>query len=417
MKPYKVSTTRAYKAVTVVSPMMLGDETKDQDRARWYEPGQIACVCDGVTSSPDAAQAAELISSLIPVVFNGSIHEKLAMQCELLMALRQEAMENGVIFLPGNIPPAMQDMLLKVVQEKKANSFQTTMVAARFISDEKMVLADVIIFGDSAFFAFSPEGQLLTSSLTFPYDSQNHENYSPVQSSPSSITKKISFGPGDEILVRIEGHLSDSLHLAELAGIRTEHTHNWLVCTAVDSCCGEGQDLDENLSDLQALSLKVGDRLLVPKYLYGTQLTSKDQQYRTLRYSSTLRPILSKESSSSINCFNTNGPTTKVLPDHFYRGCFDSFQDRFPPQSHFILCSDGFYGGFSHWQQVWTWLQENAAGLNDKNEREAILKKLHHDLHVRSGDDDISFVWVQPKTPGIDHSGIQGGDNSCQQKL
>jgi len=392
--------------------MMLGDETKDQDRARWFEPGQIACVCDGVTSSPNSAQAAEMVSSFIPVVFNGNSHDKLAVQCELLMALRGESQQSDVTPLPGNMSAAMQDMLRKVVREKQASSFQTTMIAAKFTADHNMVLADVRKFGDSAFFACSSQGQLLTSSLTFPYDAQSQAKSSGLPAGPFG-RKTMSFGPGDEILVRIEGPLLDSLALAERAGIKAEHATNWLVCAAIDSCRSNEPAADEKLSDLQTLSLDLGDRLLVPKYLYGTQLTSQGHRYRVLRYSSTVRPVLSRNPLASMNTFSKAGSTTRVLPDHFYRGSFDSFKDRFPPRTHFILCSDGFYGSFCDWQQLWTWLRDNAPSLNHKDERDPILKKLHHDLHTRGGDDDISFVWVQPGTPDRAQSDREGGDNVC----
>lgn len=170
----------------------------------------------------------------------------------------------------------------------------------------------------------------------------------------------------------------------------------------------------ENLLELQVLSLKPTDRLLVPTYLYGTQLTCQGRQYRVLRYSSAIRPILATESLASIVSFNKHGSSTMVLPDHFYCDCFDSFQDSFPLQTHFILCSDGFYSCFSDWQQLWIWLQENATGLNDNNQREAILEQLHANLHAKSSDDDISFVWVQPNIQT--QTKTEGGDELCQQK-
>ena len=46
MTPNDISTITGYTALTVVSPLMYGDDRKDQDRALWYGPGQIACVCD-----------------------------------------------------------------------------------------------------------------------------------------------------------------------------------------------------------------------------------------------------------------------------------------------------------------------------------------------------------------------------------
>jgi serine/threonine protein phosphatase PrpC len=412
-----VPTIRAYKALIIVSPMLFGDDKKDQDRARWSEPGQIACICDGVSSSPESAVAAELVTSFIPAVFTGDFHDRLTMLCDLLMALREEFQANNTIIFPDNVPKAMQDMLYRIVQRKKATSFQTTIVAAKFVSEENKVVANVFKCGDSEFFAFSPQGQLLTSSLAFPSSRQNDKDAPSTESGTSLMPKKISFGPGDEILVRIEGQLSEYWGIAKQAGIKAEHIQNWLVCAPLDSCRAGNNSHLENLLDLHTLSLKPSDRLLVPKYLYGTQLTSQDGQYRVLRYSSTIRPVFATGSFASIDSFNHRGSATMVLPDHFYCGSYDSFQDTFPPQTSFILCSDGFYGGFSDWQQLWTWLQVNASGLNRDSDRQAILEQLHTYLHNRGGDDDISFVWIQPNISNPAESSPKGADNLCQQKL
>jgi serine/threonine protein phosphatase PrpC len=412
-----ISTTTGYAALTVVSPLMFGDDRKDQDRALWNGPGQTACVCDGVSSSPDSAEAAKLVTLLVPALFNGNANERLAMLCDLLMIRRLECQNNNTVSFPDNTSPAMQDILRRVVQQKRASSFQTTIVVAKFITDEqeKVVLADVLKCGDSAFFAFTSQGQLLTSSLAFPSKLQNSKEHPGMETESSTCPKNISFGPGDEILIRVEGLLCEYRSLAEQAEIKAEHARNWLVCTPVDGCRDDDKIRNENLLDLQVLSLKSTDRLLVPKYLYGRQLTCQDRQYRVLRYSSTIRPILAKESLASIISFSKHSSSTMVLPDHFYSNCFDSFQDRFPLQTHFILCSDGFYSSFSCWQQLWTWLQENSVGLNNNTKRNVILEKLHANLHAKSSDDDISFVWVHPNIQS--QPDTEGGDNLCQQKL
>ena len=417
-----ISTTVAYKGLSIVSPMMFGDERKDQDRARWFEPGQIACVCDGVSSSPNAAEAATLVTSFIPAVFSGNNHERLTMLCDQLMACRQECQQNSIV-LSDDTPQAMRDMLTKIVQKKRLKSFQTTIIAAQFISSEEGITANVFKCGDSACFACSSEGELLTSSLAVSAEGQDREKSLEGKQHVSFVPKRIAFGPGTEILVRVEGQLSQCQRLAQQSGIESKYWVNWLVCAPVDSCQTDNQKLHENLSDLRALSLKPSDRLLVPKYLYGTQLTCRGQKYRVLRYSSTMRLLLAPETPASIKSFNEHSPTTMVLPDHFYCGCYDLFQDQFPPQTHFVLCSDGFYGSFPGWQQLWTWLQENAVGLNDDEQREEILHQLHSDLHARSGDDDISFVWVCPKDsqsaePSKTSNLAQqkGGDTPCQQK-
>jgi len=344
------------------------------------------------------------------------------MLCDLLMAHRHECQQNNIVF-SKDTPKVMRDMLAKVVQEKRAMSFQTTIIAAQFISSIKGITANIIKCGDSAFFSCSPEGELLTSSLAVSTNGQSLDEPIEEKQLYSFESKRIAFGPEDEILVRVESRLSQCQSIAEKSGIENKHWENWLVCAPVDACKAGNPNRHATLSERRSLILKPSDLLLVPRFLYGTQLTSQGQRYQVIRYSSTIRPVISTKTPTVTNSFNDHNPTTMVLPDHFYRGCYDLFQDQFPPQTHFVLCSDGFYGSFPGWQQLWTWLQENADRLRNDEEREAILQELHADLHARGSDDDISFIWVRPKNslltkPAKNHwlQKQKGRKKSCQQK-
>jgi serine/threonine protein phosphatase PrpC len=365
--------------------MIDGGESKNQDRARWYGRGQEGLVCDGVSSSPEAAKAAELAATFLPNLFMGNIKDNLESLCNILMANRNECYESDNITLPSDTPPAMRDMLKKVVKEKRSISYQTTMIAIKLVPDGGNIIAHIIKCGDSAYFAFSPDGQLLTSSLEFASQKFHKKN--------AEASQNISFGPGDEILVRIEHELGRNKALLRQSSIRPEHAANWLVCSAIDSCGVKQEEGTSNLLDLKAMSLNPGDLLLVPKYLYGAQLTSEKRKYLVLRYSSTIKPI----PFAPITRLASIGSTTMVLPDHFYTGCYDSFQDSFPKGTSFILCSDGFYNAFSDWKELWEWLQKNKAALNDKANSAAVIENLHTTLKSRGGDDDISFIWAMPK--------------------
>jgi hypothetical protein len=134
--------------------------------------------------------------------------------------------------------------------------------------------------------------------------------------------------------------------------------------------------------------------LFVPRYLMqrlGDQPGCGG--YGLVRYSRSIRPIrtrtyarLDLQSKSSV---------TAVLPDHFYAGVWDCFEELLPLDSDFIVCSDGFYTCFPYPEDIWNWLAANRAGLHDEAERDGLLASLHRRLHGRSGDDDISFVWVR----------------------
>lgn len=376
-----------YIATTIISPLIDGAEKKDQDRAQWYEPGQTAALSDGVTTSLYSQQAAELVTLFIPSVFDGKLHERLEMLCDTLMAHRINC-KTDTLSVDPNASPAMQKMLRRVIQDKTTISFQTTVIAVRLISDIKCVTAEVLKCGDSAMFAFSPQGQLLSTTL----DSMN-----PKEAGNKKVSENtIQFGPGDEILVRVEGALSRFPHLHKKAGISTEYANNWFICKPIDQA-DEATKADRHLFDIQCFELKPRDLLVVPKYLIGVPQTCKNTRYRMIHYSSNIKPLFSKQSMASLINFEDRGCTTMVLPDHFYCGCYEHYQDRFSINTHFLLCSDGFYGAFDNWPELWTWLQHNKLNLESEVQKNNIMKKLHEQLQTKGGDDDISFIWIRPR--------------------
>jgi len=373
--------------------MMFGEDEKDQDRARWYGPGRIACVCDGISSSPCSDQAAELVVSHAPVMFNDRGPENLQTICDLLMAWRRTYQQSEMTF-PNGISPTMRNTLQKVMKEKQATSFQTTTVAAQIDCREKAVSVRILRCGDSAFFAFSDQGELLSSSLTS--DPDNNTAIGNKSDNRLRLLDGMRFGPGDQILVRIEGVLSNDRDLAQRTQIQDEHLRNWLVCSAIETCVAGAHPRDSSQSSLQSLTVRPGGYLLVPRYLHGTQLTSQGQHYRILDYSSSIRILSTEKADTLYNRIVQRGTTTKVLPDHFYSGHLDSYVDHFPLGTNFLLCSDGLYSGFSDARCLWQWLRDNAHALSHKEEKQPVLKRLHSQLNDRSGDDDIAFVWAYP---------------------
>ena len=387
MKRYVPPPRVVYTGVVVVSPMVFGEECKDQDRARFFGPGQIACVCDGVTSSPHSAKAAELVTSMVPVLFRGNRRERLAMMCDLLTAERKQ-LQATPPSAPGDMPPGMQTMLRKVLQDKQATSFQTTMVAAQVRANEEEVIIDLLRCGDSALFAFSGDGDLLSSSLARPSPLADKE-------SDPLAAKEFRFGPGDQILVRVEGDLGEHARPAVKSGRPSQHVRKWIVCTPVRTCSAT----KATTTRPRELVIRPDDQLLVPRCLYGRQLESRGRQYRCLDYSSTIRIMPTSPACVMPDGIDHGGSATAVLPDHFYGGRFDSLKDRFPPGTHFVLCSDGFYSAFATASEMWAWLQQNEGVLGNGRQQEPELRGLHRRLHERYGDDDMSLVWMYPVSP------------------
>lgn len=396
MKKSSKSLGTPYTATVVVSPMMLGDEPKNQDRARWYEPDQIAVDADGVTTSPDSDKAAELAINLGPGLFRGNAKERVGMLCDTLMTHRHESQKKDVS-IPEDVPKAMRPMLQKAIQAKMEHSYQTTLVASQFTCDGQGVDARILSCGDSGFFAFSPESGLLFSSVRSKWINCRAKDTS---HQIGLVSHGIRFGPGDEIVVKIEGRLSRYRSLAKRTNLKEQFRQNWLVCKPME-VSQISSSATCQATEFRTLFLGTNDRLLIPRYLWGREWESKGEQYRLLRYASAIKLFASDGMSDFRGRFGRSSSATRVLPDHFLGGHFDFVKDRFPLGTHFVLCSDGFYSGFHDAEELWTWLQDHAKSLLHENERQPLLKSLHKKLDEKEGDDDISFVWVYPKPSGV----------------
>lgn len=103
-------------------------------------------------------------------------------------------------------------------------------------------------------------------------------------------------------------------------------------------------------------------------------------------------PIADRDSG-----FGHESSITEVLPDHFVSD--DAiFRTDVYSGSHVVLCSDGFYEAFDTPGQLFQWLLDHEDALR-ADEKPAAIEELHVQLDRRSGDDDISFIWLCPRTP------------------
>jgi len=411
-------TTEGYAALTVTSPACFAGDEKDQDRARWSEPSLTACVCDGVTSSPFAAEAADIVARFSPALFQGNVPNRLRSICDLLVVRRLEAQRAGIA-TPAGIPKAMQSMLQEVTHEKTTRSFQTTLVAANLTLTEGLVNVAVARCGDSAFLAFAPHGELLAWSPSI------EPGISPTRRLPARNSQdkvapcRITLGPGDEILAKVLGKAGDYPEWSKASGIDPEHTDSWLACAALDHRPGEYRFSPTEGSCGRVLELDDGDILLVPKYLVGARPALQCQSYVLFPYSRLIRVVGSEGQTTKVPVFSRRGTATAVLPDHVYTGEWTYFRERFPLDTHFVLCSDGFYGAFRDPAGLWAWLKTNEAHLRDQREQHTVLRQLHARLHDRFGDDDIAFVWVRPRASVLSQDAVvaesqhEGVDHAC----
>lgn len=381
---------RHFDALVVVSPSACGGEEKNQDRARWFPASQVASLGDGVTSSPRAAEAAQLAVDLSPTLFMGNTSERLGGLCDLLLTHRLEEL-NDPLALPRGGSPQMHEMLAEVARDCMASAFQTTLVAAAFATAGDASVVDLVRCGDSAFFAFSPAGDLLGASPSWERAPE------PVPPAQQAELEHIRFGPGDEILVKVLGRASDAALLAGLGPLDLWSPDRWLVCQPLDGCDRSAAPERPDAGS-RTHWLNQRDRLVVPAFQLGYVGEPCRRTYRQLLYSSVIRLRRCSGEAPARLTFDGKGSVTEVLPDHYNAGRWVHHQDRFPPDTHFILASDGFYSAFETPGELWAWLECDRLVL-DADDRNALMLSLHRQLHAKRSDDDMSFIWVHPCQP------------------
>ena len=385
-----------YDALAVVSPSRAGGEIKDQDRVRWFPTLGIASLADGVTSSPFGGEAADLATSLSPTLFGGDPRDRLGTLADLLAARRVEAQHAPLNVAPGT-SASIQQMVREAAQDRMKSAYQTTLVAVAFTPTDDGHCLTTLCCGDSGFFAFGEAGELLACSL----GQQSAHQEAEVRTSTDSDAGALHFGPGDEMLVKIIGSATEYALYAQMAGVEPRFASQWLACVALDIPCSTSAT-GEQLRQTRAFVLHKGGVLLVPCYLVGNHEVATDAPYRRIRFSTTMRPVSDTESVSPAIGFSNTSPVTAVLPDHFLSGRWSYAQDRFPAEAQFVLASDGFYGAFDDAAELWAWLHTNRSALDDPSTRDRAMQGLHARLDAKSGDYDISFVWVKSKAPPRD---------------
>jgi len=364
--------------IRVVSPSSLGGETKNQDRATFDKKANTACVCDGTTSSPYSALAASIVSSYAPLFLNDINNLKVI--AELLYAHRNKALQNDVAVSPA-ISESIRNLVRDAAKQGLKTSFQTTLVAMGFMLQDSCVQAKIVSCGDSGIFAFSSAGQVLMTNL-----SENEKR------GEGRSLNTITFCPGSELLVKSEGQLSNLPQI--MAQINLDNPDKWLLCQTL---CSTNNNNSPDAQTATGLRLSPNESLLVPKYLFYGVKDPGFREYGRLYYSRFIRRLAKPKMACSDIHFDAKGNVTAVLPDHFSTGNWDYVEDRFPIDTHFLLCSDGFYRAFADPGAMWDWLTTNRSGLSKKASRLHLLNDLHHRLHRTCGDDDISFIWISPR--------------------
>ncbi|MGB8508254.1 MAG: PP2C family serine/threonine-protein phosphatase [Pyrinomonadaceae bacterium] len=264
-----------HEALAALSPGTEDGDEKNQDRLALSEGGagaacQFAIICDGTSTSPFSAEAAERVSRQVDALFEeGGLRQVV----EALREMRSELISKPVK-LDEDYSELLRGMLEEIVREKYRISYQTTFVAVRLSRDENddaagKVSVKALGCGDSALFIFREGGELIFNNVNL------------------------------------------------------------------------GDEFDD---------------------------------------------------------FKHGSPLTPVLPDSYdeEESRHVLVSDKYPQDVHLLLCSDGFYDGFTNFKEVHEWLNEHRAELSTEGAAARCLAELHRNLEQKKGDDDISFIWLRP---------------------
>jgi serine/threonine protein phosphatase PrpC len=188
-----------YDWVIVVSPGKEDGEYKAQDRASAHiiEDGarkkQMAIVCDGLSQSPNSAEAAEYVSDNLNRLYE---EDGLGAVATGLLEKRA-AFVNMPLRLDDMDSPVLKGMFEEIVRDKRATSHQTTFIAACLEmscrSAPDRIGVRILGCGDSAAFIFTAGGKLLYNNLGLRDEHDPLVHLSPItEALPDSYDERAS---------------------------------------------------------------------------------------------------------------------------------------------------------------------------------------------------------------------------------
>lgn len=215
-RPARVGERRAtHAAISVVSSGKEDEEEKNQDRAMFREVGdgagagcQFGIVCDGTSTSPFAAAAAEHVSHQVDTLFeDGGLRRVVEELKEMRLALLAKP-----VVIEEVHSELLRSMFEEIVRQKYQSSYQTTFVAVRLKRDENdssgTVSVKAIGCGDSALFIFREGGELLYNSVNLNDELDRFKHGSPLTAVlPDSYDEET-----DNVLL-VSGEYPEDVHI------------------------------------------------------------------------------------------------------------------------------------------------------------------------------------------------------------
>lgn len=173
-----------WKGIRVVSPGWSDDAEKNQDVAIWQPAERIACVCDGTSSSPYAAEAARLTAERAAELLAASPPLECGAICDDLrnnLIQRRKATLDRDVRVPPGLPAGMRHFLEVSARERRQFGFQTTIIAGQFDSGDGGLRVRLLQCGDSQLIVFGSGGEGVWMSGVRPREDPGQSFYSDVQ--------------------------------------------------------------------------------------------------------------------------------------------------------------------------------------------------------------------------------------------
>jgi len=206
----------SYIIVCVSSPGSDGGELKNQDRVltRVIEDDgcqqrSLAIVCDGLTQSPNSAEAAQHVSENVHRLYQEYGVQQLA--GELLQ--KREQLIKTPLRLDHIESQVLKSMFADIVMEKRESSYQTTFISTCVQRDDAntgKLEVKVLGCGDSSLFVFISDGTLLFNTLGLADRDDKFEHLSPItkalpDNNDSIISHSLQFSDDVHLLLCSDG--------------------------------------------------------------------------------------------------------------------------------------------------------------------------------------------------------------------
>ena len=167
-----VERATTHAAISVLSPGKEDEDEKNQDRLMVLDTTdgggtrcRFAVVCDGTSTSPHSAAAAQYVSGQVRELFEeGGIRRAAAVLEEMRLALLDRPLK-----LDEGQSEMLRGMFEEIVRRKYRNAYQTTFVAVLLQREEAggagALSVKALACGDSALFVFREDGELLYNNV------------------------------------------------------------------------------------------------------------------------------------------------------------------------------------------------------------------------------------------------------------